>query len=262
MALPTSPVIVLTREPEDNRTMIEALSQRRVPVLEVPCLAVRFLDPVDLPSSPGFRAVLFTSRRGVQGLFRLRRHADLLSGEPRPLICSVGEATAHALQEHGIGSDLIADPPRGEVLARQLIERLEGPCRIAMVCGNLTTGKTEKMLADAGFDLRRIIVYENFTPDIPQLSPFPVAAVFTASPSAGRRLIEKNPWMRSCRYVAIGETTAAGLAEMGVDRITLAGSDPGDWIDTLYSAYQAAPKAPENTGGLDRETKAGSNSQR
>jgi len=261
MALPTSPVIVLTREPEDNRTMIEALSQRRVPVLEVPCLAVRFVEPVDLPSSPDFRAVLFTSRRGVQGLFRLRHHADLLSGEPSPLICSVGEATAHALQEHGIDSDLIADPPRGEILARLLIERLESPCRMAMVCGNLTTGKTEKILADVGFDLQKFIVYENYTPDIPQLSPFPVAAVFTASPSAGRRLIEKNPWMLSCPYVAIGETTAADLAEMGVNRITLAGSDFGDWVDTLCAAYQAAPKIPETTGGLDRKTKAGSNSQ-
>ena len=238
MALPSGPVVVLTREREDNLPLALELASRGVPVLEIPCLATRYLDPAELPAAPA--AVAFTSRRGVRGLLRLPLYARLLSGEPAPLVCAVGGATADALSECGFPAGVVAEPPSGESLAEALAARLPNAARVALVRGNLRAGGMDEALERAGFVLLPVVVYENLAPDIPAMAACPVAAVFAASPSAGRRLLGANPWLRKASFVAIGATTEKALRGLGVLSVKTAGPDPRAWVKALCAAYQAA----------------------
>jgi uroporphyrinogen-III synthase len=156
---------------------------------------------------------------------------------------AVGEATAAALAEAGWTADLVADPPLGEELARLLQAKLEAGARIATVRGNLRAGRMDAILAEAGFELVPVEVYENAAPEVPGLEPFAVAAVFAASPSAARRLLAANPWMAGVDFVAIGPTTAAALEGLGVTRVTQAGKDFDSWVAALTGAHERAEKA-------------------
>lgn len=222
MAVPAGPAVVLTREPEDNRELAAELARRGIPVREIPCLATRYHQPAEVPGRAD--AVVFTSRRGVKGLLLLPGRIRLLSVSPPPLLCAVGKATAEAIQAGGLGVDIIADPPTGEVLAQALTARLPAGRRILLVRGNLRAGGLDEALERAGYEIVGVEVYENSAPDVPAVAPFPVAAVFAASPSAARRLLEANPWLRERPFVGIGPTTEKALRELGVGRVVVAGT--------------------------------------
>ncbi|MDP2907697.1 MAG: uroporphyrinogen-III synthase [Nanoarchaeota archaeon] len=238
MALPSGPAVVLTREREDNVELSTALREAGVPVLEIPCVETRYIRPEKLPA--GVDAVVFTSRRGVRGLFLLGNRSELLPGEKTPVICAVGKATAEALAEEGFASGIVAEPPRGEVLAKLLTGRLPAGARVAVVRGNLRAGGLDEALERAGYRLEPVMVYENIKPEIPALEPVPVAAVFVASPSAGKRLLEANPWLKSCDFLAIGPTTAAALGELGVKFVEALEPDPEGWSEAICKAYRRA----------------------
>ena len=191
MALPPGPVVVLTREPEDNLELGRQLAERGVPVLEIPCVATKFLvPPAPLPHECG--AVAFLSRRGVAGLVRLAGWERFLSAVP---VAAVGRATAAALAAVGIRVALVADPPTGEVLATKLLERVHkgASWTVAVVRGTQSVGAFDEVLTRAGVTVRSVEVYENVEPEIPALAPRPVAAAFVASPSAARRLLAYQP---------------------------------------------------------------------
>ncbi|MBI4862880.1 MAG: uroporphyrinogen-III synthase [Candidatus Riflebacteria bacterium] len=84
------------------------------------------------------------------------------------------------------------------------------------------------------------MVYENVAPEIPRLAPFPVAAVFVASPSAARRLVAANPWVRQTRFLTIGPTTASAVRDLGVGSVRAIGSTLTDWIEHLCAAHRLA----------------------
>ncbi len=245
MALSPGPAVVLTREPEDNRRLKEALAARGVPVREIPCLATRFIRPERLPrETPA--AVTFSSRRGVRACRLLDLLNELIPSESNVIVGAVGPATAAELAAAGIGVDLVADPPEGRELARLLIARLTNSSRVTVVRGNLRAGSMDALLTGAGMRLDPVIVYENIEPDIPACQPFRVAGVFVASPSAARRLLEKNPWMRKNSFFAIGSTTARQLADQGIERIGELGAGFNHWLEALHEAYlQAVAKEKE-----------------
>jgi uroporphyrinogen-III synthase len=238
--------VVLTRAAEDNRTLADILRGRGIPVLEVPCIGIRHCLPDTLPEHTD--AVVFTSRRGVralveQGLWErlLARTGKTPAGASgRPLIGAVGQATADELASHGIPPDLVADPPEGEELARLLIERLKRGQTITAVRGNLRAGGLDQALKEAGYDLFSIQVYENFEPEIPPVEPAPVAGVFVASPSAARRLLQRNPWLGSARFFAIGKTTRRAIRQMGVASVETIGPSLEDWVEALCRAHERA----------------------
>ncbi|HUU02123.1 MAG TPA: uroporphyrinogen-III synthase [Myxococcota bacterium] len=239
MALSPGPAVVLTREPEDNRRLKEALAARGVPVREIPCLATRFIRPDRLPSEPP-AAVTFSSRRGVRACRRLDLLNELIPAELNVIVGAVGPATASELAAAGITVDLLAEPPEGRELARLLVAKLTSGSRVTLVGGNLRAGGMDTILAQAGMNLEPVIVYENIEPDVPACQPFRVAGVFVASPSAARRLLEKNPWMNKNRFFTIGSTTSRQLAERGIESIDVLGAGFDNWLEALHQAYLQA----------------------
>jgi uroporphyrinogen-III synthase len=239
MDMPSGPVVVLTRESEDNLDLAKALLERGVMVREIPCISTRYIMPQRLPGAQS-DVVTFSSRRGVRGVVRRDLVGRLVPEENRPLVAAVGQATAKELDSAGIEVDLVADPPKGTVLARLIMKAIEPPASIAVVRGNLRAGGMDAALEAVGFRVEPIIVYENVGPDILRLEPAPTAAVFVASPSAARRLVDKNPWIKGVHFCAIGPTTAAALAELGIGSVEEVGTDMDAQLEALYQAHRRA----------------------
>lgn len=242
MALPSGPAVVLTREPADNRALHQALSARGVPVREIPCLATRFVRPERLPKDQP-AAVTFSSRRAVRACEQLAITTEIVRPGSGTLVAAVGPATAKELAAAGVAVDLVADPPTGAELGSLLIARLAPGSQVVVVRGDLRAGAMDAALSRAGMRLEPLVVYRNVDPDVPACEPFRVAAVFIASPSAARRLLEKNSWMKKYNFLAIGPTTASELAGLGVERIETAEASFDGWLESLHRAYlQAAAK--------------------
>jgi uroporphyrinogen-III synthase len=177
--------------------------------------------------------VTFSSRRGVRGVDRLGLAAQLMPAEI--IVAAVGPSTAEELENCGLRVDLVADPPTGEVLAGALLQRLPAGSRIVSVRGNLRTGNLDERLHQGGHRVESLEVYQNVDPGVPAMDPFPLSAVVVASPSAGRRLVEKNPWIKQHRFCAIGPTTAAALEDLGITRVRQLGPDRAGWVDELLT---------------------------
>jgi uroporphyrinogen-III synthase len=239
MDMPSGPVVVLTRESRDNLELAQALLKRGVLVREIPCISTRYVMPRRLPEAK-IDVVTFSSRRGVRGMLELDLAGRLIPEESRPLVAAVGKATAKELESAGIRVDLVADPPTGTVLAQRIMAEIEPPASVAAVRGDLRAGGMDAALEAAGFWVEPVIVYENVGPDIPRLEPSPVAAVFVASPSAARRLVDKNPWIKAAHFCAIGPTTAAALSELGVGSIEDVGTNMDVQVEALYGAHRRA----------------------
>jgi len=244
MDLPTCPAVVLTREHDDNRELAQALAARGVPVVEVPCLATRLVAPGALPAGP-FAAVTFTSRRGVRGALLHAALGQHLQAAGRPLVAAVGDATAAALREADIAVDLVAEPPEGSVLAQLLLARLASASSVLLIRGNIQRGELAQALREAGHSVVELTTYQNYSPEIPLLDAFPVAAVFVASPSAVRRLVEKNPWLVNQPFCAIGPTTAEAARQSGARRVFEIGAEPAGWADALFERHRSALAAEE-----------------
>lgn len=241
-----SEVIVLTREPEDNRDLASRLERAGAQVREIPCILTRLRDPDPaelerLPAPGQVGALAFTSRRAVQGWVRWVGTASAGSW-PRLLpvdriaVAAVGRSTARALEEAGMKPGLVADPPTGESLARLLATHVPPDRCIVLPGGEMRAGGLEAGLEEAECTTRTLTLYANDDPRVPALDPFPVAAVFVASPSAGRRLLDAMPWMKACPFVSIGPTTSRALRELGVESIREPGPAPEHWLRALLDA--------------------------
>ena len=241
MDMPSGPVVVLTRESADNLELAKALLERGVLVREIPCISTRFIMP-SLPEAK-IDVVTFSSRRGVRSVVEQDLLKWLFPEGKRPLVAAVGPATQKELEDAGVKVDLVADPPKGTVLARLIMKEVEPPASVAVVRGDLRAGGMDEALEKAGFWIEPLIVYENVGPDIPKLEPTPVAAIFVASPSAAKRLVDKNPWVKDAHFCAIGPTTAAALEDLKVGSIEEVGTELDKQVEALCRAHRRAVEA-------------------
>jgi len=233
--LSSLPVVVLTRSPQDNRPLADELARRGVPFRELPCIATRFVSPSALPAAPA--ALAFPSRNAVRGFVERGLDALWLCGASPPLLAAVGPATADELRRHGHEADLVADPPTGQALAAALMAELPASAQIAVLRGDQVGGGLEPALRKAARPFQALQVYQNYAPPIPDLEPFPVAAVFVASPSAVRRLCRALPWMRTCPFLAIGPTTKRACLELGIPEVTESERGLEAWAHALEGAH-------------------------
>lgn len=247
----SGPAVVLTREAPDNARLAESLRARGIAVREIPCLRTRFLSPSAeqikaLPSAAEGSVLVFTSRRGVEGFFRSKQLCSwfqcllMRKKSPQVLIAAVGQSTGEALRQRGVMPWIIAEPPRADVLARELVQRLSPETPVVAVRGNLSTGSMAKILRDAQFRFFPLQVYENYEPRIPTVRSFSILAVVVFSPSAARRLLASNPWMKSAPFVVPGTTTERALREMGIEVTLVSRPEPERMVTCLEQVWRRA----------------------
>ncbi len=235
----SSPCVVLTREPEDNRPLARALAEHGVPVREIPCARTRYLD-AQAPGGP-FGAVAFASRRAVRGFLRAG-----LAVDDGCLVAAVGEATRAELDAGGLAVDLVAEPPTGRALAERLHTQLPADASVLVPRGNLAGGGLEPALAELGRPTVPLPVYTNEPGGQGAIEPFAVAAVFVAAPSAVERLLERAPWLRERPFLAIGPTTAAAARQRRVERVLGPAMSLDSQLELLVATWreQLGPSAP------------------
>jgi uroporphyrinogen-III synthase len=158
---------LVTRPEEDAAPLAAALAARGIDVALEPLLAIEPLADAALDLA-GVQALLFTSANGVRAFVQLARDRNL-GGWPDIPVLTVGDASAAAAQAAGFtrvesaGGDV-------EALARLAIERLDpkaGP--LFHAAGSAVAGDLAGRLGEAGFELRRTVLYE--AKPAAQLSP-------------------------------------------------------------------------------------------
>ncbi|WP_162913159.1 uroporphyrinogen-III synthase [Rhodospirillaceae bacterium SYSU D60014] len=157
---------LITRPEADAAPVAEALRARGLETTVEPLLTIRPLPdaPLDLE---GVQALLFTSANGVRALavHSTAGHSEI----PDLPVFAVGDATAEAAR--AVGFERV-ESAAGDVddLARLVRDRLDpaaGP--LLHVAGTVTAGDLAGDLGEAGFELRRAVLYE--AEPVDRLSP-------------------------------------------------------------------------------------------
>jgi hydroxymethylbilane synthase len=247
-ALIGAPTVVVTRPSGLDDELGAALADAGYRVASQP--AIRFAElPEDaarrelLAAAAGFDVVAFTSRAAVRAFARAT--AALPAPPLLRTVAAVGDATARALESHGIAAGFVGDGRGAESLARALAAALPARARI------LHPGPLEpepafaRVLAAAGFTVAELPLYATVANgDDPPLPAGPVVALL-ASPSAARAfLAREHVQTRRARgddsllFVAGGATTAAELERLGAPVAAVART-PG--ATDLVAALAAHP---------------------
>ena len=149
------PRLLLTRPHQDSVALADSLKDHGVDALIEPMMTIRMNEapPLDLA---GVQAILLTSANGARALAtacpdRAARQLPVLA---------VGCATAQAARAAGFSAVAAAD---GDVdalaaLAKERLRPEQG--RLVHVAGRVSTGDLAHRLSGAGFDARRVPLYE------------------------------------------------------------------------------------------------------
>ncbi len=149
--------ILITRPEEDARPLADALHQRGIATLLEPLLAIRTLPEMAAPLAEdlaGIQAILFTSANGVRAFADLSSRRDIG-------VLAVGDATAAAARAAGFSA---VESAGGDVnaladLARRRLKPAGGP--LFHAAGSAVAGDLARLLSEAGFTLRRRMLYES-----------------------------------------------------------------------------------------------------
>jgi uroporphyrinogen-III synthase len=145
------PVALVTRPREDSEGVSRELRARGLAVAVEPLLDIHYLDvPVD---ADGVQGILATSANGVRALARVLPDRSLP-------VWAVGDASARMARELGYAS---VESAGGDVTT--LAALVKDRCDTAKgaflhAAGSVTAGDLAGQLGEAGFDVRRVVLYE------------------------------------------------------------------------------------------------------
>ncbi|MBU2438981.1 MAG: uroporphyrinogen-III synthase, partial [Acidobacteria bacterium] len=190
--MPETPIVILTREKDDNRPLAVHLTKNGFKYVEYPCIKT-VPAPVSAVSSSLKKSwgrtdvAIFTSRRAVTALENFGIKYD----EGNPRIACVGRSTAEAAQWRlGQKAWLVADPPTAEALALKLVDKCRPEERLIHFRGSRTTGRLKSIVSRHGYHLEEIVVYrhQNLSNEPLQIKGPGIAVL--ASPSAATCFLE------------------------------------------------------------------------
>jgi uroporphyrinogen-III synthase len=132
---------------------------------------------------------------------------------------AVGTRTAEAARRAGLRVQQVG-PGNGSGLAEQLTREIAEPTTFIFACGRDRRPELSRGLTDAGHEVLPVVVYRmDPTPvrELPPLGPSLDAVVLT-SPRAARLYLEGVGGLPlPCRHWALGTTTQAAAAAIGID---------------------------------------------
>ncbi|MFZ5432969.1 MAG: uroporphyrinogen-III synthase [Calditrichota bacterium] len=215
--------VLITRESERAQELIAALHEANVTAVAQPVTRTLMFDAAsDLPDPSQFDWLIFTSVNGVRAFARQLSQAKYALPEDIK-IAVVGETTAKALRTFERTAKLIAAENSARGLAESLIKQEPAGKRgsILWPCAAITDPEMKALLLEAGFRLQSLPVYrtENIPPselslNLKKIWPWKVAIFF--APSAVRSFTEAWPGSWDFASMAIGNTTAQALKDIGV----------------------------------------------
>jgi uroporphyrinogen-III synthase len=195
--------VLVTRPREQAQPLVDALRSEGFDAIVEPLLAVEPLGngPIDVA---GYDCVIVTSPNGARELARR------MTGPPAR-IAAIGPGTAAALDELGLGSDLVADVHTQE----GLVDAFREPPRRALFVG--AEGARSHLADELGADF--VPAYRTVELAVEELPTADLALLM--SPSAARAYAAaggRGP------AVSIGPQTTSAAREGGVDIVAEASS--------------------------------------
>ena len=134
-------------------------------------------------------------------------------------VAAVGTSTAASAQNAGLRVKLVG-PGTGVGLARQLIDEIEGPATFVFACGRDRRQELPALLTEAGHEVLPVVVYRmDPTParELPPLGPSLDGVVLTSPRAAQLYLNGVGGLPLPCRHWALGPTTRAAAAAIGIE---------------------------------------------
>ncbi len=239
--------VLLTRPRGQGERLARAVEAEGGHVLWIPVLEIVPLSPGEeerkvLASLSSYDWCAFTSENAV------RAFLDWVEGAGvrwplRLRVAAVGPATARALQARGRPADLLPETQTGQALAHLLTAR-HRPGRILIPGGNLAQKDLPERLEAAGWEVTRLVCYENRPVSLTAADLYAIeqgldAAVF-ASPSAVKALWDQAPEsvrnvLRAAACVPMGPSTAEALRAAGLEVAVLPASST---VEGLLAALE------------------------
>ncbi len=204
--------IVVTRpEPDAGRLAARLRAAGATPVL-APAIRIAFTDPPELDAALSriatFDWVVFTSKNGVEAVFRRTRRLD------GPRIAAIGPATAAALAAHGVTVDLVP----AEYVAEAVLEALGDVAgrQILLPRADIARRALADGLRARGATVVEIAAYRTHPVAGERRDLAAVDAVTFTSSSTVRAFLDEGPLPASARVVCIGPITARTARALGV----------------------------------------------
>ncbi len=189
--------ILLTRSAEQLPSLERAVQERGGIALALPCLEVRTLAENIRPALArigSFSDVVFTSRTGVKSVREIA--GDLSAALQGKRIAAVGKATAEALCEAGVETDIIPATASQEGLVEAYA--MSGlPVSLLFFRAREGREYLSQALQSRGVEVETIAAYETVCPDddaygiITQLQNGAVDAVLLGSPKVAHHYVER-----------------------------------------------------------------------
>ncbi|GBD31955.1 hypothetical protein HRbin33_00917 [bacterium HR33] len=214
--------IVITRpDPDAARLAGRLRSLGAVPIV-APSIEIEFTDPPELARAleriSEYDWIVFTSKNGVEAVFRLARELERRENKPR--IAAIGPATAQALRRRGVEADLIPE----RYVAEAVLEALGNVSglKILLPRANIARRTLVDGLREKGAVVEEIAAYRTRSrkahrargPEAESLDAAD-AITFTSS-STVRGYVENWPVPPGAKIVCIGPVTARTAAECGL----------------------------------------------
>lgn len=236
----TNPAVWMTRPEPGNTSSTAYLRNFGFPVVAVPVLEVRYVNPeLRLEVWPDW--VIFVSSNAVRGLEQALSGSGLpQAGRSRVRAAAVGSRTALEAGKHGWQVELVPSKESAEGLL-ELMSRMEMRGRRVWIPAGNREGSARGVLPETfkerGADVQVLLVYETCdralsADDEARLNEAEPGAIVFHSPSAVEAVFSKvapasvRRWQNAL-LLAIGASTAARAREMGLDRVREA-TEPSD----------------------------------
>ncbi len=220
--------VLVTRPRERSEELCFLLEDEGAEVLHVPLLEL--LPPEDprpllaaAESIQRYKWVVFASPSSVEALMEALREAGTTELLARSRIAAVGPRTARAVEAYGL--KVAAEPPEGTGVALYEAMRpaLEPEDEVLLPAAEEGRRELEDALREHGARVARVTAYRSRPVLLPPeahalLESSPPDVALFASPRTAEAFLEAvgRERLGPARLVAIGPTTAAALAQLGL----------------------------------------------
>ncbi len=226
--------IVVTRAAAQAQRFVQLLEEAGARVVQAPTIAIEppaSWEPLDaaLGALGTFSWVIFTSVNGVQMVDRrLSARGVPWSAIARKRVAAIGPATAEALAEHGIRTEVVPSEYRAEALVARLRPVLAAGDRVLLPRAKETRDALVVELKRLGVSVTEVPAYqtrrvENGVERLRDaLASGAIDAVTFTSSSTARNFAElfseeaRHAWRGRVTVASIGPITAATAAEYGL----------------------------------------------